>query len=148
MSKQAEAELILRLYDLRREATMRAARDWFFQQFNPQSFADVKSALFGEHSGHLRMVLSYWDMAAALVNHGAISIDLFTDTNGEHLSVYAKIEPFVADFRAAFGAQAFLNLEKLVDATPDGRKRVAELRERMKQILAELSSRQAARAAS
>ena len=143
MSKQAEADLILKLYDLRREATMRTARDWFFREFNPQSFDEIKKILFGDHSGHMRMVLTYWDMAAGLVNHGAISQDLFSDTNGEHFSVFAKIEPFIGPWRAAFGPQFMANLEKLIDATPDGRKRVADIREMMKKVLAELASKQA-----
>lgn len=142
MSKEAQADLILKLYDLRREETMRKAREWYFRDFNPESFADFRAALFGEHTGHLRMVMSYWDMAAALVNHGAIDLALFTDTNGEHLSVFSKVEPFVGEMRAAFGAQFMASLEKLVDATPDGRKRVAELRERMKRIRADLASQQ------
>ena len=83
--KQEEAGLILKLYELRREDTMRKARDWFFREFNPESIADFTEAMFGEHSGHLRMVVSYWDMAAALVNDGAIRLDLFTHTNGEHI---------------------------------------------------------------
>src|SRR5437763_13249590 len=49
MSKEAQAELILKLYDLRREETMRKARDWYFREFNPESFSDIKAALFGEH---------------------------------------------------------------------------------------------------
>ncbi|HEY3837352.1 MAG TPA: hypothetical protein VGL72_12305, partial [Bryobacteraceae bacterium] len=97
MSKQAEAELILKLYELRREETMRAARDWFFRDFNPSSLADLNTVMFSEHSGHVRMVMSYWDMAAALVNHGAISVDLFTDTNGEHIGVFAKLEPLLPE---------------------------------------------------
>src|SRR5580693_7731451 len=103
MSKHDEADLVLKLYELRREPTMRTARDWYFRDFNPESLADINAALFSEHSGHLRMVMSYWDMAAALVNHGAISIDLFTDTNGEHISVFSKLEPFVAEMRASYG---------------------------------------------
>ncbi len=59
MSKYEEADLILKLYDLRREATMRQARDWYFLEFNPESMAEVKKAMFSEHSGHLRMVMSY-----------------------------------------------------------------------------------------
>ena len=143
MSKQAEGDLILKLYELRREPTMRVARDWFGQQFHPQSFDDIKKELFGEHSGHLRMVLSYWDMAAGLVNHGAISQDLFNDTNGEHYGVFAKVEPFIAPTRAAFGPQFMASLEKLIDATPGGRKRVAEIREMMKSIMAEMAAKQA-----
>ena len=66
--------------------------------------ADFKSAIFGEHSGHVRMVVTYWDMAAALVNRGAISLDLFTDANGEHIGVFAKIEPLLGEIRAGFWA--------------------------------------------
>src|SRR6202453_748061 len=83
MSKQEEAGLILKLYELRREEVMRKARDWYFREFHPQSLDDYNSAMFGEHSGHLRMVITYWDMAAALVNNGAISLDFFADCNGE-----------------------------------------------------------------
>lgn len=141
MSKQDEAGLILKLYELRREEVMREARDWFFRDFHPESMADFNEAMMGEHSGHMRMVISYWDMAAALVNDGAISLELFNNTNGEHLNVFGKIEPLLPEIRRAFPPFA-ANLEKLVDATPDGRKRVAELRERMNQIRAQLTQRQ------
>lgn len=147
MSIQEEAGLILQLYELRREETMRAARDWYFREFNPQSIADFQAAMFGEHSGHLRMVVSYWDMAAALVNRGAISLELFTDANGEHIGVFAKIEPILGDIRKAFAPQFAVNLEKLIDATPDGRKRSAGTREQMQAMRAQMA-RQSAQAAS
>ena len=143
MSKQEEAGLILKLYELRREETMRKARDWYFREFNPQSMADFTSTMFGEHSGHLRMVITYWDMAAALVNNGAISLELFSDSNGEHIGVFSKIEPLLGEIRAAYGPQFAGNVEKLIDATPDGRKRVAATRERMSAIRAQLADRQA-----
>lgn len=142
MSKHEEGDLILKLYELRREETMRKARDWYFREFNPESFADFQKALFSEHSGHLRMVITYWDMAAGLVNHGAISLDLFTDTNGEHIGAFAKIEPILGEIRAALTPQFAANLEKLIDATPNGRKRSAEARERIKQIGAQLAEQQ------
>src|SRR5262249_28806454 len=116
--------------------------DYYTRDFNPKSVSDIMDTLFGEHSGHLRMVVSYWEMAAALVNHGAIDINLFNDTNGEHFGVFSKIEPFIAELRAAFGPQFLVNLEKLIDATPDGRKRLAEIRERMKAITAQMAARQ------
>ena len=144
MSKHEEADLILKLYDLRREATMRTARDWYFRDFNPESFEDITKALFSEHSGHLRMVWSYWDMAAALVNHGAISLDLFNDTNGEYIVVFTKMEPFVAELRASAGPNYLVNLERLIDASPDGRQRVAAMRERMKGVRARLAAQAAA----
>jgi hypothetical protein len=139
MSIQDEAGLILKLYELRREETMRKARDWYFREFNPQNMAEFSAAIFGEHSGHVRMVVTYWDMAAALVNRGAISLDLFTETNGEHIGIFAKIEPILGDIRAAFGPQFASNLEKLIDATPDGRKRTAGTRDQMKAIRAQLA---------
>ena len=142
MSKHEEADLILKLYDLRRESVMRTARDWYFAQFNPRSAADVNEAMFSEHSGHLRMVLSYWDMAAALVNNGTISLDLYDQTNGEHIAVFAKIEPLLGELRATYEPRFLANLEKLIDATPDGRERAARIRERMKDIRAQLEARQ------
>jgi len=146
MSKQEEAQLILKLYELRREETMRKARDWFFRDFKPQTMADFNNAMFGDHSGHLRMVITYWDMAAALVNDGAIRAELFTYCNGEHISVFANIELLLPEIRAAYGPQFAASLEKLIDATPDGRKRTATLRERIKGIRETLAKQQAQKA--
>ena len=143
MAVHDEAALILQLYDLRREPTMRTARDWYTREFHPESMADIEKTFYGEHSGHLRMVTSYWDMAAALVKNGAISMELFNDCNGEHIGVFSKIEPLLGDVRAAYGPLFAANLEKLIDATPDGRKRSAEGRERMKAIRDQLSKAQA-----
>ncbi len=143
MSKQEEAGLILRLYELRRDETMRKARDWYFREFNPESLADFNSAIFGDQSGYMRMVISYWDMAAALVNDGAISLELFNNSNGEHIGVFSKIEPLLGEIRAAYGPQFAASLEKLIDASPDGRKRVAVARERMQAIRAQLAGKQA-----
>jgi len=143
MSKQEEAGLILKLYELRREDTMRKARDWYFREFNPESFAEFNAAMFSDHSGHLRMVVSYWDMAAALVNNGAISMDLFNDSNGEHFGVFAKCELLLGEIRAAYGPKFAASLEKLIDATPDGRKRSAAAREQIKAIRAQLAAKHA-----
>jgi hypothetical protein len=145
MSKQQDADLILKLYDLRREATMREARNWLFS-FNPTSAQDVIDVLLGEHSGHYRMVISYWDMAAALVNSGAIDEELFNETNGEHLFVYSKIEPVIEEIRTMFDNPDFLrNLETLVKRIPDSEKKIAVMRERMKKF-AELRAERAVKA--
>ncbi len=143
MSKQEEAGLILKLYELRREDTMRKARDWYFREFNPESMADFSQAMFGEHSGHLRMVATYWDMAAALVNNGAISLELFNDSNGEHIGVFSKFELLLGEIRSTYGPKFCANLEKLIDATPNGRMRTAASREQMKAIRARLESKEA-----
>ena len=98
--------------------------------------------MFSEHSGRLRMVTSYWEMAAALVHHKAISLDVFNDTNGEQFVVFSRLEPILADLRAAFGPQFLSNLEKLVDLTPNGRERSKMVRERMKSVRAEVTAAQ------
>jgi hypothetical protein len=88
------------------------------------------------------MVVSYWDMAAALVNEGAIGLDLFTSTNGEHIGVFSKIESLLSEIRSAYAPQFAVNLEKLIDATPDGRNRTAQTRERMKAVRDQLAAKQ------
>ena len=94
----------------------------------------------------VRLMLIRLSAAAGLVNNGAISPQLFNDTNGEHIGVFAKLEPLLGEIRAAYGPQFAVNFEKLIDATPDGRKRTTETRERIKAIRAQLSTRQAAAA--
>ncbi len=144
MSKYEDADLILKLYDLRREPTMREARNWMFT-FNPTSVNDVIDVLLGEHSGHYRMVISYWDMAAAMVNNGAIDEQLFNESNGEHLFVYSKIEPVIEEVRGLFGNPEFLrNLETLVKRIPESEQKLAAMRERMKKF-AEMRAERAAK---
>ncbi len=144
MSKQEEAGLILKLYELRREETLRKARDWFFREFNPETMADFNAAMFSANSGYLRMVITYWDMAAALVNDGAIRLELFNDCNGEYLGVFTKLEPLLAEIRAMYAPQFAAQMEKLIDATPGGRERIAVQRERMKAMRAQWAQKHAA----
>lgn len=133
MNKVESADLILKLYDLRREAKMREARNWIFG-FNPTSADEIMQTMMDpEVGGLLRMVTSYWDMAAALVNHGAIDADMFNDTAGEHIMVFAKFEPFLAEMREKFESpQAFAHLEKVIMSRPDGAERVRKTQEWMK----------------
>ncbi len=135
MSKVESADLILKLYDLRREETMRKARNWVFT-FNPTSADDVQNTMMDpEVGGYLRMVLSYWDMAATLVKHGAIDADMFNETSGEQIGVFAKIEPYLEDLRAKWEMpEAFKNLEQVIYDSPNGKERVAKTREWMKSI--------------
>jgi hypothetical protein len=136
MSKEESANLILKLYDLRREAVMREARNWFFT-FNPTSVQDFIEALMGEHSGHYRMVVSYWDMAASMVNQGAIDEELFNASGGEMVFVYAKIARFLPELRQMFGSpEVLLNMETLVKRIPNIDEKIAAMNERMKQFAA------------
>lgn len=137
MSKFESADLILKLYDLRREATMRKARDWMFS-FNPTSVEEFESTMMDpEVGGYLRMVLSYWEMAAALVNHGAIKASMFNDTVGEHISVFAKVEPLLAELREKWEMpDAYAHLEKVIMDRKGGMERLRKTQEWLKTIQA------------
>ena len=135
MSKAESAELILKLYDLRREAKMREARSWIIGFF-PETTQDVlKVMIDAETSAYYRMVTSYWNMAASFVNHGAIDEEMFSEANGEHFVVFAKIEPFLSDLRETMGNPDILgNLEKLIMRQPDAKERLVKSREMMNRV--------------
>ena len=114
MSKYKDADLILKLYDLRREKTMREARNWFFQ-FNPKGREDFIDVLTSDKSGLYRMVVSYWDMAASFAVRGPLSAELLLESAGELIGVWALIEPFIAELRALLQLPEFLrNLEQII----------------------------------
>ena len=147
MGKHKDADLILKLYDLRREKTMREARNWFFQ-FNPKGKEDFIDVLTSDKSGLYRMVISYWDMACSLVNNGAIDAQMFNDANGEHLFVYAKLEPFLPALREEMGNPNFLaHLEKVVKDCPDYETKLTNIRNRMQKLIELYQQRAAAQAA-
>jgi hypothetical protein len=142
MATAQDADLIIKLYDLRREATMRKARDFFILEFFPKSVDDVK-ALFAnrekhpEQNSYFRQIVSYWDMAAAMVNHGSIDQGLFFDTNGELYIIWAKLGDFIEELRAFMGPQFLINLEKLIAAAPNGAERVKATKERLNALAAQ-----------
>lgn len=148
MSKVESADLIMKLYDLRREETMRKARNWMFG-FNPTTVEEVEKTMMDpEVGGYLRMVLSYWDMAASFVNHGAIDADMFNETAGEHIGVFAKMEPFIAELRTKWEQpEAFKHLEKVIYDTPGGKEKVIKTREWMKTIQEKMAGAQTNEAA-
>src|SRR5258708_57192 len=147
MSKVESADLILKLYDLRREPKMREARNWIFS-FNPTSADEYWQTMMDpDVGGYLRMVTSYWDMAAALVNHGAIDADLFNETAGEHVMVFAKVEPFLAEMREKFeNPDAFRHLEKVILDAPNGAEKLAKTQEWMKTIQEQMAATQTGKA--
>jgi hypothetical protein len=142
MATAQDADLIIKLYDLRRDETMRKARNYFAFEFFPKSADDVKALFINaqehpEQNAYLRQVVSYWEMTAAMVNHGSIDQALFFDTNGEFFGVWAKIGDFIEDLRASFGPQFLINLEKLIASHPDGAKRVQLMKERFNTLAAQ-----------
>jgi hypothetical protein len=143
MSKVESADLILKLYDLRREKKMRKARNWIFS-FNPSSADEIMQTMMDPEVGpYLRMVTSYWEMAAAFVNHEAIDSAMFNETAGEHVLVFAKIEPFLSELREKFGSpEAFRHLEKVIMSLPHGAERVKKTQEWLKSLQEQMASAQ------
>lgn len=112
-----DANLILRLYELRREETMREARKWYTSQFYPESIEDIQK-LFTPghpHNAHFRMVVTYWDMAASFAVRGPLSAELLLESATELLLVWAKIEKFITEIREVARLPEYLrNLEAIV----------------------------------
>lgn len=103
LATHGDAVLILKLYELRMEPGLRAARQWVTAKFWPQSAQDVlnvQNAFGTKENEYLRQVVSYWEMASALVLHGALDGDLFLDCNGENFFLLAKFLPFLQELRA------------------------------------------------
>lgn len=134
MNKAESANLILKLYETRRESVIREGRIWF-SKFFPNSIDDILDVLKDEQpSAYFRMVISYWDMAAGFVNHKAIDEDMFNDSNGEHILVFCKMYPYINQLREIWDSPTFLrNLEELIMRLPDAenmlKKRHAAMKE-------------------
>ena len=145
-SAYESADLILKLYDLRREEVMRRAREWYTKQFHPASAQDVVSTLRGEHSAYFRMVTSYWEMAASFVNRGAIDWQMFMDANpGEPVNVFVKLYPYLAELRSMFASEydeneAFQHLERVVMQLPHAKEQIMERVEQFKEVRARWES--------
>jgi hypothetical protein len=130
------AKLILELYNLRREATMREARNSWIT-FNPEKVEDLVAAMGGPNGAHIRMVVSYWEMACSLVVNGAIDQKMFNDSNGEHLVVFGKIEPIIPAWREATGdPNTWKALETVALGGPNARQKIDGITARIKAMLA------------
>lgn len=124
-----DADLVLKLYDMRREETMRKARKWLTVEFNPESFEEFAAVISGwgsEHNAWFRQVTSYWEMAIAFVLHGALNGSLFLDCHGEPLFIYAKFRPFLAEARK-LNPGLFRHTERLLEEYPIARERVESM---------------------
>ncbi len=131
----ADADIVMKLYDLRREAEMRKARNWYaMAQFNSAEDVMKLSMNFGsQENAWFRQVLTYWENAASLVLRGAVNRELFMDWNGEMIFTYVKLKPFLPEIRKARGTDEVLpSMHKLLNSTPEMRKRVQQLEEQLK----------------
>ena len=112
---QEQAQLHLQVYDLRREARLRQARDWFQQNYIVETLDDaMRIAAPGTENGiFFGMVIGYWEQACALLNYGLLHEDLFFETSGEFFGVWEQLKTVVPQFRKAFKDPQLLgNLEK------------------------------------
>lgn len=139
-----DAQLILQLYDMRREPEMRKARHWWTFEFSPRGtddFMKVAGATGSQENNWLRQVGGYWGMAASFVIQGALNEQLFLQpaVSGEMFFIFAKVHPFLQELREKLGdPEVFLNIEKVIMRTKWGRdrlkfvlKRVEMMREKM-----------------
>ena len=119
-----QAELILRLYEIRRETALRTSRDYVGGEFMPKSVDDFVSLVKdgGKPSGHILQVYGYWDMVAAFVVHGALDEALIFDTCQEMYFQFGKIQPYLAGFREQMKLPEFLrSMETVVTASQEKR---------------------------
>ena len=110
-----DASLILKLYELRREEKLRKARDWFAREFKATSLRELeqKYPYGSEENAYVRMVVSYWDMAASFLVQEIVHEELFFTSNGELLFVWEKVKPYVEEVRKAYSNPlAYGNIEK------------------------------------
>lgn len=133
-----DAQLILQLYDLRREPELRKARNWWLVEFWPQNaddFAKIGGALGSQENNWLRMAAGYWSMAASLVLSGTLNAELFLQpaNSGEMYFIMAKIHPFLKELREKMGEpQLFGHIEKVIGSTKFSRERLKFTLERVK----------------
>ncbi len=139
-----QADLLLRLYEIRREPRMREARDWYFSKFHPTSLEDIQkqSPMGSPESAYMRMVISYWSMAASIVNRGLIDEAFFFENTGEQWLIFERIRPFVAAMRERNkNPQMYSGLEKHVKKLEAWRKKNAPgATEAMRQMMAQMAS--------
>jgi hypothetical protein len=130
----ADAQALMQLYDLRREPAMRAARKYMVSDFWPQSYDEFRTLMFdfgSDRNAFARQCLTYWDMAAAMVLHGAIHEDLFYAANGEPYFLIAKFGAYISQLRQEMPTADFLiHLEQLANRGK-GKQRVKQQQEWM-----------------
>jgi hypothetical protein len=111
-----DVNLILRLYDLRREETLRAARTWFVKHCRVKTFAELNELcpMGSDTNAYFRQAVSYWDMAASFVTAGVLNQTLFFESNRELLFFWIRLQPVIGEIRAAYSDPNYLkNLEKV-----------------------------------
>jgi hypothetical protein len=134
-----QAELLLHLYELRREPVMRQARSYVGGPFNPASPEDLISSIRNgdQQTSYILQVFGYWDMLCAFVLHRALTEALVYDTCQEMYFQYAKIQPYLKAFRRELNLPEWMqNIEKVIEGSSKGRRRIAAMQASTRAILA------------
>ena len=121
MATTADAEVVMRLYDLRREEALRKARQFMVFEFNPKTLEELRAVsrdARAKENVYWRQALSYWEMAASFVLRGAVDADLFLDCNGEGILLYAKFHHFHAETEKESGNRFMRHTAELIDKYP------------------------------
>jgi len=129
-----DAELVLRLYELRREPVLRSARDTITREFWPRSIEDVQAVVAWDHPMNtaFRQVVGYWELAYGLGRHGIVHAEYLAEASGgEALTLYAKLAPFLDELRETAGPRFFRNIEWIATETELGREFVARMTPRV-----------------
>ena len=140
-----QVNLMLKLYELRREPKLREARDWFGANFHVQTAEDVMRLCppGTRENTYMRMVLGYWEMVASIVNRGLIDEDLFFENSGEQWMVWEQVKPVLEAWRTMFGSQkVFRNMEEHAKRLEDWREKHSPgSNEAMRKMRAEMTAR-------
>jgi hypothetical protein len=139
-----DAELVLKLYDLRREPVMRESRVRIIKEFNPKSWEDVVAVVSNfEHplNASYRQVSSYWEMAYGIAKWDIAHAEYLVEGNGEGLLTFVKIKPYLERFREEFSPRAYQNTEWVATKTETGRRYVELFQARMAKMAAAAAKR-------
>lgn len=138
--RQKSAQLLLQLYESRREPALREAREWWITKFHPTSAKYILRVWGSAESAPYRMVTTYWEMAASFVTLGAIDTAMFHAANTEYLAVYAKLRPYLTEVRELAAYPTYLeHLERVVQALPDADARLAPIQRFLARRAAEVA---------
>jgi hypothetical protein len=132
-----DADLILKIYDLRREPVMRESRSAINSKFWPRSAEEAIAITANDHPLNVafRQTSGYWEMVYGMARHGIIHADFLVENNGEGLFLFARVEPYLTDFRQAGSPRSFRNAEWVATSCASGKTLMESYRARIKRVL-------------
>ncbi|MEP6571678.1 MAG: hypothetical protein ABJD11_03250 [Gemmatimonadota bacterium] len=132
-----DADLILKIYDLRREAVMRESRSGMNNNYWPRSAEEAVAVIKNDHplNAAYRQTMGYWEMVYGMARHGVVHSDFLAENNGEGFFLYARVEPFLAQIREASSPRAFMNTQWIVENSASAGRMMELTRQRVARLL-------------